>query len=122
MSTAEAWVPEDNFGARLALIRQRLRLNVSQAARKCEISEATWRTWERGSEPQDKAEVVKKIAKATGARATWLMWGGDDPTMTCFGVPSLSLVKFPNNEQMELFGSADFGLDVPHVTAVTTGA
>jgi transcriptional regulator with XRE-family HTH domain len=76
MSTAEAWVPEDTFGARLALIRQRLGLNITQAGELCGINEATWRTWERGVTPRGLDRIVRKIATATRVDPNWLMWGG----------------------------------------------
>lgn len=100
MSTAEAWIPEDTFAARLALIRTQLRLNVKQAAERCEISEVTWRSWERGARPQAMDKVVRKIADKLGADPNWLMWGGA-LTTTCSSLPSLSLVPLPDG-QMEL--------------------
>lgn len=72
-----AWVPQDTFGARLALVRHQLgRLSVEEAAQRCGLAPSTWRTWEAGVRPQDTQEVVRRIAGATGADRDWLMWGG----------------------------------------------
>jgi transcriptional regulator with XRE-family HTH domain len=76
-STEEAeWVPEDNFGARLALIRQHKSWNVKEAAQYCGISPASWRNWEEGVRPQGLDVVAQKIARAAGCNYRWLMMGG----------------------------------------------
>lgn len=110
-----------SLGDRIRKAREQAGMNQAELAMALPltVSRQLVSKWERGVAEPTVSEAIA-IAKVTGVSALWLL--DLDPTMTCFGVPSLSLVKFPNNEQMELFGSADFGLDVPHVTAVTTGA
>jgi transcriptional regulator with XRE-family HTH domain len=49
------WVPEESFGARLALIRQHYGWNVKEAAMKCHVPVETWRGWER--DPRKKVTV-----------------------------------------------------------------
>lgn len=74
----EKWIPEDTFGARLALIRQRNGWNHVQAAAACDINDETWRKWEKtGRSPQDLYNVVRKISDATGCDYDWLLRGGD---------------------------------------------
>jgi hypothetical protein len=72
----DSWVPDDTFGARLALVRQRMRWNVAQAERECGFGEGVWRTWEAGRRPQNMDEVVRSIVARTSADRDWLMWGG----------------------------------------------
>lgn len=71
----ERWTPEDTFGARLALVRQRLSWNVTQAANECDLPASSWSTWEDGVKPRDMDEIVRKIAAATGCDPVWLMFG-----------------------------------------------
>lgn len=84
----EAWVPSDTFGARLALLRQRMRWNTQTAAEECDLNPESWRQWERGRHPRDIHDVARKIAERTGCDYTWLMVGGtlrrndDRPTLT----------------------------------------
>lgn len=72
LSDLEPWIPEDSFGARLALIRQRFHWNVTEAANASGISPATWTTWEGGSLPRDFIATCEKIATATGCSMRWL--------------------------------------------------
>lgn len=76
--TAQAWIPDDStFGARLALIRQRMAWgNVKEAAVACGIPVQSWRTWERdGVEPRGLQRIATQIAAATGCDLVWLMGG-----------------------------------------------
>lgn len=79
--TAEAgWIPDvSTFGARLALVRQRMGWgNVAEAALACGVPVASWRNWERdGRKPRDLPGVVQAIAARTGVSAVWLAGFGD---------------------------------------------
>lgn len=57
------------------MVRQANGWNITQAARACGLPEATWRTWERGSLPQQYHEVCKAISDATGLPLVWLLTG-----------------------------------------------
>lgn len=64
------------FGARLALIRWRMRWNQKEAAIVCRISQGTWRDWELSERmPRDIVEVARKISWATGIDAYWILTG-----------------------------------------------
>lgn len=69
------WVATDReFGARLALVRQRMGWNVKEAALACGVPVQSWRTWERdGVMPRDVVAVSRKINQATGADTSWLV-------------------------------------------------
>jgi len=97
---AEPWVPDDTFGARLALIRQRLHLNVKQAAELCELNYQSWHNWEHGSLPRDVYETAEKIAGATGCSQRWLLLGGNLPPEV--DGPDLHLVHGEDPNQGEL--------------------
>lgn len=76
--SSTGWVPDDGtFGARLALIRQRMSWgNVKEAAEACGLPPESWRTWERdGVIPRRYPEIVEKIAEATGVDGDWLSRG-----------------------------------------------
>lgn len=73
-----AWIPDDGtFGARLALIRQRMGWgNVKEAATACGLPTESWRTWERdGVEPRGLQRIATQISAATGCDLVWLMGG-----------------------------------------------
>jgi hypothetical protein len=72
------WVPDDStFGARLALIRQRMGWgNVKEAAMACGLPVESWRNWERdGAMPRRMVEVASVIADRTGCDLGWLLAG-----------------------------------------------
>jgi hypothetical protein len=76
--TARGWRPDDStFGARLALIRQRMQWgNVREAAIACGVPTESWRTWERdGVTPRRIVEMSTLIANATGCDLGWLIAG-----------------------------------------------
>lgn len=81
MSTrAPGWVPDlSTFGARLALVRQRMGwTNIKEAAVACAISPETWRRWEAGRfEPRQLVNACMKIAGVTGVDYRWLALGPD---------------------------------------------
>lgn len=99
--TGTGWVPEDSFGARLALVRQHHGWNVKQAAEACGINVESWRLWEtRGRKPRDLYEAVEKIARVAGCNELWLLAGDAAvPRSRCFS--PLSLVDGPEG-QLEL--------------------
>jgi hypothetical protein len=72
------WVPDaTTFGARLALIRQRMEWgNVKEAALACGLPVESWRNWERdGRQPRDYMRVCQAVAEHTGVDVTWLAVG-----------------------------------------------
>jgi transcriptional regulator with XRE-family HTH domain len=76
LQDVDRWVPADTFGARLALIRQHLGLNIRQAADRCGVGEKSWRDWEDGVSPKRYEATCSKIAVATGCNVRWLKAGG----------------------------------------------
>lgn len=70
-----SWVPEETFGARLVMVRRCLGWNIKEAAARTGLDDGSWSNWERGASPRDKADIVERIAAATGADREWLMWG-----------------------------------------------
>jgi hypothetical protein len=72
------WIPtDDTFGARLALIRQKMEWgNVKEAALACGLPTESWRTWERdGVLPRDLVKVAARITERTGVDYGWLLAG-----------------------------------------------
>ena len=72
------WTADDStFGARLALIRQRMAWgNVKEAAVACGLPPESWRTWERDNvAPRRVVEVAAIIAEKTGCDYGWLLAG-----------------------------------------------
>lgn len=68
-------MPDDEaFGARLALVRQRMGWgNVKEAALACGLPVESWRGWERdGRLPRDLVGTCRAIAQRTGADVNWL--------------------------------------------------
>ena len=85
------WVPtDDTFGARLALIRQRMKWgNVKEAAVACGLPPESWRTWERdGVAPRRVVEIAGLIAERTGCDYVWLLTGRSDGQVNHPRVPS----------------------------------
>jgi len=68
---------DDSFGARLALIRQRMGWNITEAARECGVGKAeNWRLWEQGSRtPSRLVTIAMAIATRTGCDYLWLVHG-----------------------------------------------
>lgn len=75
----DSWVPDDlTFGARLALIRQRMGWNVKEAALACGLPAQSWRGWEIGGrEPHRRTTIAMTIAAKTGCDFLWLVHGPD---------------------------------------------
>jgi hypothetical protein len=74
------WVADDGtFGARLALIRQRMGWgNVREAALACGLPVESWRGWERdGRLPRDLITVGRAISSRTGCNLGWLVGMAD---------------------------------------------
>lgn len=72
------WIADDStFGARLALVRQRMGWgNLKEAADACGIAVETWRRWERDNViPRDVVERAWQIAERTGCDYLWLLHG-----------------------------------------------
>ncbi len=71
-----SWIPDDSaFGARLALIRQRMSWgNVKEAALACGVPVESWRAWERDNVlPRNYPNICRQIAERTGCDLGWLM-------------------------------------------------
>ncbi|HEX4432836.1 MAG TPA: helix-turn-helix transcriptional regulator [Frankiaceae bacterium] len=70
------WTANDGtFGARLALIRQRMGWNAKEAALVCGLAPQSWRTWESGTMPHGSRyfEICAKIAAAANCDYGWLV-------------------------------------------------
>lgn len=79
--TTGAWIPTDEeFGARLALIRQRFGWNVKEAALACNLPAQSWREWEvSGRSPRNLVDAASRIALRTGVDEFWLLTGKRNP-------------------------------------------
>jgi transcriptional regulator with XRE-family HTH domain len=76
---ASGWIPDpaQDFGQRLALVRQHQAWNIREAARACGIDPESWRNWEQtGRRPRAYDQACLKIADASGCNVAWLMTGG----------------------------------------------
>lgn len=72
------WAADDStFGARLALVRQRMGWgNVSEAALACGFAAGSWRNWERdGRIPRDQVAIARRISDRTECSYRWLLEG-----------------------------------------------
>lgn len=75
---APGWFADDStFGARLALVRQRMGWgNVAEAAEACGFAAGSWRNWERdGRIPRDQVSIARRISIRTGCDYDWLLDG-----------------------------------------------
>ncbi len=75
---SQGWIADDaSFGARLALVRQRMGwTNVKEAAVACGLPAENWRRWERGgAEPRRLVTIAMTIATRTGCDFLWLVHG-----------------------------------------------
>ncbi|MDX6273063.1 MAG: hypothetical protein QOJ92_273 [Frankiales bacterium] len=70
-----AWVPENTFAMRLAMVRARQKWNCAKAGEACGIDGESWRLYERGRRPFGYEDVCRKIADATGCDFVWLLTG-----------------------------------------------
>lgn len=91
-NTGQGWTVDDStFGARLALIRQRMQWNLKEAARECGIPAATWGLWENGAMPRRYTEMCRLIANRTGCDYLWLL---DGPRLSAgAGTPNSRLTQ-----------------------------
>ncbi len=74
------WTADDSsFGARLALIRQKMGWgNIAKAAKECGVPTDSWRNWEvDGREPHRLVTIALAIATRTGCDLDWLVYGPD---------------------------------------------
>lgn len=81
---ATGWTPDDaTFGARLALVRQRMGWgNIAKAAKECGVPTDSWRNWEvDGREPHRRVTIAMTIATRTGCDYLWLVHGPDRGTI-----------------------------------------
>lgn len=74
---ADAWIPDDStLGARLALVRQRMKWNIAEAARECGVTTESWRLWEQsGRSPRSLVTIAMAISTRTGVDPDWLIRG-----------------------------------------------
>lgn len=83
MTASVKWIPTANqFGARLALIRQgRGWTSVKEAAVLCGIPQGSWQDWEKNDrKPREYEAACRKIAAASGCDLTWLIaWTTSPP-------------------------------------------
>jgi transcriptional regulator with XRE-family HTH domain len=70
------WRPTDSFGTRLLLVRREKQLSVEVASATVGVKQASWSSWERGTQPRNIVNVVSKISDGLGVDRDWLMWGG----------------------------------------------
>lgn len=68
-------MPELDFAARLALVRNKMGWNAKEAALACGLPAQSWRNWEAGKRPHDYIEVCQKITDRTGVSTEWLVLG-----------------------------------------------
>ncbi|WP_141721190.1 helix-turn-helix domain-containing protein [Micromonospora eburnea] len=74
------WIADDStFGARLALVRQRMGWgNIAEAAKACGLPVDSWRNWERDNRaPRRITVIAKQISTASGCDYLWLLLGPD---------------------------------------------
>jgi hypothetical protein len=74
----QGWTADDStFGARLALIRQRMGWgNIARAAKECGVPTDSWRNWEvDGREPHRLTTIAMTIATKAGCDCLWLVHG-----------------------------------------------
>lgn len=76
----EPWIPENTFGARLALIRQHWGWNVKEAALACGLDPQSWRNWEGEKGCRTFEDTTRKIARAAGCDLGWLRGVGRGPS------------------------------------------
>ncbi len=75
-TTITDWVPStDTFGARLALVRQKMGWNQKQASEECDLSINAWARYEDEGGVADLIGTVRKIVSRTGVNEMWLLTG-----------------------------------------------
>lgn len=92
------WVPDTStFGARLALVRQKMGWgNVKVAAQQCGVPVESWRNWERdGMEPRRLVTIAMAIATRTGVDVDWLVYGPNGKTIQVGGQVSSNYLSDP---------------------------
>ena len=80
------WIPtDDDFAARLSLVRQRMGwTTIAEAAMACGIPTKSWRNWECDHrQPRDLVQTAGLVAQRTGVDVDWLIRGVRKP-----GVPT----------------------------------
>lgn len=108
--TPEPWVPDaSTLGARLALIRQRMGWNITEAARECHVHAESWRLWEQqGREPRRLVTIAMAIATRTGVDLDWLVYGpnkGSRLTSSKWNGTRVLARSVQFGEQLSPFGS-----------------
>ena len=69
-------VPTDTWGTRLAIVRQKMGWNITEAGRETGITATSWQNWENGKGCRQVHKMAAKIARSTGISFTWLVAGG----------------------------------------------
>ena len=76
MGEPQARPDASQFGARLALVRHKMKWNVKEAALACGLPPATWRAWEStGALPRDYLGACRAIAQRANIDLDWLVYG-----------------------------------------------
>ena len=73
--STKPWYPPQTLAQRLREVRRSLSLTMEQMAERCGFNAKTYASWEAGSRPLDRDEVVAQVAQSTGVDRDWLMWG-----------------------------------------------
>lgn len=98
----QGWIADDStFGARLALIRQRMQWgNVKEAAAACGLPTESWRTWERdGVTPRRVVEIAAIISERTGCDYGWLLAGSRLSNPPQGGSRSEATTRYPGSAE-----------------------
>jgi transcriptional regulator with XRE-family HTH domain len=74
--TALPRVPQDTLAIRLLAVRHELGWSQRDAAEHTGVPYGTWQGMESGRETRNLGEHIANIARVTGYRRDWLMWGG----------------------------------------------
>jgi len=75
------WIPDTaQFGARLALVRWKMRWNLKEASLECGLTQNSWQNWEEGAQPRNYMDAVDRIVKRTQVSRMWLMMGEGKPS------------------------------------------
>ncbi len=96
------WIANDStFGARLALIRQRMQWgNVKEAAVACGLPAESWRTWERdGVTPRRVVEIAAIISERTGCDYGWLLAGSRLQNRPSGGSSTEATTRYPGTAE-----------------------
>lgn len=75
MSAKRKWIPEEDFGTRLRLVRFKKDLSSAELADISGVTSNAVLAWERGSTPKNQVEIATRISDATDVDLGWLLLG-----------------------------------------------